>query len=109
MPHLVTRGMAFGLHVSYEVPSVSIRGLHLCRQCPLKLKLESSMAPVPITEDYYLMLEVEQTATSELIARSYKRLALKLHPASTMLPKLFNWYGNLRLQSNSRIRGYGVC
>jgi hypothetical protein len=80
MPHLVTRGMAFGLHVSYEVPSVSIRGLHLCRQCPLKLKLESSMAPVPITEDYYLMLEVEQTATSELIARSYKRLALKLHP-----------------------------
>ena len=38
------------------------------------------MAPSPITDDYYMVLEVEQTATRELIVRSYKRLALKLHP-----------------------------
>ncbi|KAH8684334.1 DnaJ domain-containing protein [Tricladium varicosporioides] len=38
------------------------------------------MAPVPITEDYYMILEVERTATLEVIIRSYKRLALKLHP-----------------------------
>jgi curved DNA-binding protein CbpA len=38
------------------------------------------MAPVPITEDYYMVLEVEQTATLELIKKSYKQLALKLHP-----------------------------
>jgi curved DNA-binding protein CbpA len=38
------------------------------------------MAPLPITEDYYMVLEVGQTATPELIIRSYKRLALKLHP-----------------------------
>ena len=38
------------------------------------------MAPAPITEDYYMVLEVGQTATPELVIRSYKRLALKLHP-----------------------------
>jgi curved DNA-binding protein CbpA len=38
------------------------------------------MAPVPITEDYYMILEVEQTATPELITQSYRRLALKVHP-----------------------------
>jgi DnaJ-class molecular chaperone len=38
------------------------------------------MAPVPITEDYYLILEVVQTATPEQITRSYKRFTLKLHP-----------------------------
>ncbi|KAF2498963.1 DnaJ-domain-containing protein [Lophium mytilinum] len=38
------------------------------------------MVPLPITEDYYLVLEVVQTATPELINRSYRRLALKLHP-----------------------------
>lgn len=36
--------------------------------------------PSPITNDYYMVLEVEQTATPELIIKSYKRLALKLHP-----------------------------
>ncbi|KAH8601090.1 hypothetical protein B0O99DRAFT_589170 [Bisporella sp. PMI_857] len=38
------------------------------------------MAPAPITEDYYMVLEVGQTATRELVIKSYKRLALKLHP-----------------------------
>ena len=38
------------------------------------------MAPAPITNDYYIVLEVEQTATPELTIGSYKRLALKLHP-----------------------------
>ncbi|KAI8953726.1 DnaJ domain-containing protein [Xylaria longipes] len=38
------------------------------------------MAPVPITEDFYMVLEVDQTATTEVISRSYKRLALKHHP-----------------------------
>ncbi|RDW77879.1 hypothetical protein BP5796_05731 [Coleophoma crateriformis] len=38
------------------------------------------MAPVKDTDDYYTVLEVVQTATPEQITRSYKRLALKLHP-----------------------------
>ena len=37
------------------------------------------MAPSPITNDYYMMLEVKQSATRELIIKSYKRLTLKLH------------------------------
>jgi curved DNA-binding protein CbpA len=38
------------------------------------------MAPSPITEDYYAVLEVDQTATPELIIKSYRRLALKAYP-----------------------------
>lgn len=38
------------------------------------------MAPSAITEDYYAILEVQQNATSEQITKSYRRLALKLHP-----------------------------
>ena len=38
------------------------------------------MAPATITEDYYMVLGVEQTASPELINRTYKKLALKLHP-----------------------------
>jgi DnaJ-class molecular chaperone len=38
------------------------------------------MAPVPITEDYYMVLEVVQTATPEQVIRLYKQLALKLYP-----------------------------
>ena len=38
------------------------------------------MAPVAITEDYYFVLDVEQSATLEIVVRAYKRLALKLHP-----------------------------
>ncbi|GAB7325659.1 hypothetical protein MBLNU13_g09636t1 [Cladosporium sp. NU13] len=32
------------------------------------------------TEDYYMILEVLRTATSEQITKSYRRLALKFHP-----------------------------
>lgn len=38
------------------------------------------MVPLPITEDYYLILEVMENATPEVITKSYRRLALKLHP-----------------------------
>lgn len=38
------------------------------------------MAPLPITEDYYMVLKVEPTASLELIIKSYRRLALELHP-----------------------------
>jgi len=38
------------------------------------------MAPSTIVEDYYMILEVEQTATPQLIKSSYRRLALRLHP-----------------------------
>ena len=38
------------------------------------------MAPPSITEDYYMILEVEKTALLQQITTSYRRLALKLHP-----------------------------
>ncbi|KAB8304572.1 hypothetical protein EYC80_003951 [Monilinia laxa] len=38
------------------------------------------MAPVSVTEDYYMVLEVVQTATTAQVVQSYRRLALKLHP-----------------------------
>ncbi len=38
------------------------------------------MAQLPITDDYYTVLKVGQSATHENIIKSYKRLALKLHP-----------------------------
>jgi len=38
------------------------------------------MAPSAITEDYYMILEVDPNAGLELIVRSYRRLALKVHP-----------------------------
>ncbi|KAK4508783.1 hypothetical protein PRZ48_002522 [Zasmidium cellare] len=38
------------------------------------------MAPTEVTEDYYLVLEVDQGATPEVIVASYRRLALKRHP-----------------------------
>ncbi|KAF2759180.1 DnaJ-domain-containing protein [Pseudovirgaria hyperparasitica] len=38
------------------------------------------MAPVPVTEDYYRILEVDEAASIEVIIKAYKRLALKLHP-----------------------------
>lgn len=36
--------------------------------------------PVPTAEDYYMVIEVVQTATPEQIKQSYKRLAKKLRP-----------------------------
>ena len=47
---------------------------------PRLYKLSLNMVPPPVTEDYYLVLEVSQSATAEQITKSYKRLALKLHP-----------------------------
>ncbi|KAH8805183.1 DnaJ domain-containing protein [Xylogone sp. PMI_703] len=38
------------------------------------------MAPVEVDKDYYMVLEVNETATTEVITKSYKRLALLLHP-----------------------------
>ncbi|KAK0302490.1 hypothetical protein LTR82_017855 [Friedmanniomyces endolithicus] len=38
------------------------------------------MAPSAITEDYYKILEVSQSATSELTRKSYLRLSLTHHP-----------------------------
>jgi hypothetical protein len=38
------------------------------------------MEPAKVTEDYYAVLELTQTATREQVIRSYKQLALKLHP-----------------------------
>ncbi|KAJ3573532.1 hypothetical protein NPX13_g4665 [Xylaria arbuscula] len=38
------------------------------------------MVPPPITEDFYMILEVDKAATTEFITQSYKRLARKLHP-----------------------------
>lgn len=38
------------------------------------------MAPPPTAEDYYAVLEVNQDATPEEITKSYRQLALKLHP-----------------------------
>jgi curved DNA-binding protein CbpA len=38
------------------------------------------MAPVDITDDYYAIVEVPNTATLEVIKKSYRRLAIALHP-----------------------------
>ena len=38
------------------------------------------MAPVELTDDYYAILEVSQTATPEEVRKSYQRLAKALHP-----------------------------
>lgn len=38
------------------------------------------MAPCEITEDYYAILEAQQTATIEIIRKSYLRQAVLLHP-----------------------------
>lgn len=44
------------------------------------------MAPVKITEDYYMVREVKQTASIEQITKSYRQLALKLHPDRNTSP-----------------------
>ncbi|KAF7953181.1 hypothetical protein EAE96_006396 [Botrytis aclada] len=68
------------------------------------------MAPVQITEDYYAVLEIQQTATQDLIVRSYRRLALKLHPdrndkadATEAFQLLGKAYETLKDESKRRI------
>ncbi|OAL06638.1 DnaJ-domain-containing protein [Phaeosphaeriaceae sp. SRC1lsM3a] len=67
------------------------------------------MAPSATTEDYYMILGVERTAGLELIVKSYKRLALKLHPdrnakrdATEAFQKLQRAYETLRDESERR-------
>ena len=38
------------------------------------------MAPCEVTDDYYDILEISQTATLEIIRKSYRRLAIARHP-----------------------------
>lgn len=38
------------------------------------------MAPCEITDDYYAILEIPQNATLEVVKKSYRRLAIALHP-----------------------------
>ena len=38
------------------------------------------MAPIPTRHDYYAILEVPQTASSDVIRSNYKRLAKAKHP-----------------------------
>jgi curved DNA-binding protein CbpA len=38
------------------------------------------MAPAVIIEDYYLILKTDQSADPEPVTKSYKKLALLLHP-----------------------------
>ncbi|KAK6437706.1 hypothetical protein LTR95_006102 [Oleoguttula sp. CCFEE 5521] len=72
------------------------------------------MVPSPITEDYYRVLEVDQGATVKVIKKSYRRLALKLHPdrnASKLASsEAFQLLGNAyeTLADESRRRAYDV-
>lgn len=47
---------------------------------PFVVSKTAVMTPAAITEDYYMVLEVTQSATTDEIIISYKRLALQLHP-----------------------------
>lgn len=38
------------------------------------------MAPIEVTVDYYAVLEISNTATPEVITKSYRRLAKIHHP-----------------------------
>ena len=38
------------------------------------------MAPVPATEDYYAILQVEPNAERKSIVAAYRKLARQLHP-----------------------------
>jgi curved DNA-binding protein CbpA len=41
---------------------------------------QADMAPVEVSDDYYAILEVPQTATVDIIKKNYHRLARLLHP-----------------------------
>ncbi|KFY30714.1 hypothetical protein V493_01724 [Pseudogymnoascus sp. VKM F-4281 (FW-2241)] len=67
------------------------------------------MAPALITEDYYMVLGVGQTAPLELVLRSYKNLALLLHPdrntnhdATEAFQRLARAYETLKDESKRR-------
>ncbi|KAL8991624.1 MAG: hypothetical protein Q9169_007808, partial [Polycauliona sp. 2 TL-2023] len=77
----VLRGKALEQAPPGNSGAISMPRMHCLSNNPnIPEDIGSSMVPPPITEDYYMMLEVEQVATLELIKQSYKRLALKLHP-----------------------------
>ncbi|KAM3068363.1 hypothetical protein ACMFMG_009500 [Clarireedia jacksonii] len=72
-------------------------------------RISRIMVPAPDTEDYYLALGVEQTAATEQITRSYRKLALKLHPdrnpspnATEIFQKLGRAYETLKDESKRR-------
>lgn len=56
--------------------------------CPFysSLGLFKGMLPSALTEDYYAILEVHRDAGPELIVKSYRRLARKLHPDRNTRP-----------------------
>ncbi|EFR02051.1 hypothetical protein MGYG_05054 [Nannizzia gypsea CBS 118893] len=60
------------------------------------------MGSVGIDDDYYRILEVAETATTEMITKSYKRLALRLHPDKN---KNINATEAFQLVCNSLILG----
>ncbi|PQE13476.1 hypothetical protein CJF32_00005384 [Rutstroemia sp. NJR-2017a WRK4] len=71
------------------------------------------MAPSAITEDYYMILEVAQTATIEQVVRSYRRLALNLHPdrnAKSNVTQAFQQLGRAyeTLKDESKRRAYDL-
>ena len=45
-----------------------------------KLAYGDVMAPCEVTDDYYLILKISQNATLEEVKKSYRRLAIALHP-----------------------------
>lgn len=48
--------------------------------CKDRALLLNAMAPVQADVDYYAVLQIENTATLEVITRSYRQLALVYHP-----------------------------
>jgi curved DNA-binding protein CbpA len=63
------------------------------------------------TEDYYSILEVAQTASTELITQAYKRLALELHSDRNPNPNAvatFQLLGEAyeTLKDDDRLRAY---
>ncbi|WPH04452.1 DnaJ domain-containing protein, protein [Acrodontium crateriforme] len=68
------------------------------------------MAPSIVTDDYYAILEVNQTATLDIINKSYRRLALKLHPDRGGSTQLFQLLGAAyeTLKDDSKRRAYDL-